>query len=102
MKTLKNWLETEKNFKDFVQVGEEVDEEMVDYFMNVLPPRSMSAGYLQVGEPYSHIEDKADGRWKATYDTFIKEDGRWIYKGHCFAGSTENQTEVGNPWDVQK
>lgn len=86
MKTLKGWPK-EDNFKDYVQPGDEVDEAMVDHFMNILPPRRMSYGYLQVGEPENQRKDK-DGRWKSTYATFQKEAGKWIYKGCCFSGET--------------
>ena len=97
MKTLDEWMEKEQNFKDYVEVGDEVDEAMVDHFMNILPPRSMSYGYLQAGEPYDHMVDK-DGKWKGVYLTFCKEGDKWIYKGHCFPGETENQTRTGNPF----
>lgn len=97
MKTFKNWMEGTQNFTDYVQPGDEVDEAMVDYFRDLLPPRSMQSGYLQVGEPYSHIVD-TDGKWKATYSTFAMEDGHWIYKGCCIAGGTEDRRESGDPW----
>ena len=74
-----------KNF----QPGDYVDQEIVDYFRDVLPPKSMSSNYLQVGEPYSHVLDQ-EGRYRATYNTFTKSaPGVWLYRGHCIAGETE-------------
>ena len=52
MKTLKGWEESGKNWDDFCKPGELVDEDVYWYFLNILPPRNMGAGYLQVGEPY--------------------------------------------------
>ena len=76
--------------KDF-EPGDYVDQEIVDYFRDVLPPRSMAPGYLQVGEPYSHVPDQ-EGRYRATYNTFKKSaPGVWKYCGHCFAGGTEHR-----------
>ena len=96
MKTYQEWLKTDKNFCDFVEPGNEVDEEMVNYFMNVLPPVNMSFGYLQAGGAYNHVV--VDGKWTATYITFAKEDGKWIYKGCCTPGSKENVKNSGDPW----
>ena len=78
MKTLEDW--KEGNLEDYLVVGNEVDEAMVEYFRDVLPPRTDHSHLMQVGEPYSHI----DGR--ATYSTFYQEDGRWFYAGNCHAG----------------
>lgn len=78
--------------KDF-RPGDYVDQEIVDYFRDVLPPRSMAPGYLQVGEPYNHVPDK-DGRYRATYNTFTAishAEGVWHYCGHCFAGEIQNR-----------
>lgn len=36
-------------------IGDIVSEDLVENFMNVLPPRAMSYGDLQMGEPYSHV-----------------------------------------------
>lgn len=79
------------DFNEDFKPGDYVDQEIVDYFRDVLPPRSMGPGYLQVGEPYSHIPDK-EGRYRATYNTFKKSaPGVWKYCGHCFAGGTKHR-----------
>ena len=93
MKTYKAWLKAEQSFREFVQPEDEVDEAMVDYFVNVLPPHSMNFGYLQVGEPICQKKDR-DGKYRTVYITFAKELGKWIYKGCCFTGKAENMMEV--------
>lgn len=90
MKTYKEWMKSDKRFDEYIQPGDEVDEAIVDYFMNVLPPRSMSYGYLQAGEPIAHIRDE-NGRCRVIYTTFAKEAGKWYYKGCCFAGEVEDR-----------
>ena len=79
------------DFNTDFQPGDYVDQEIVDYFRDVLPPRSMAPGYLQVGEPYNHTPDQ-EGRYRATYNTFKKSaPGVWKYCGHCFVGGTEHR-----------
>ena len=75
-----------KNFEP----GDYVDQEIVDYFRDVLPPRNMGPGYLQVGEPYSH-EPGPDGKYRPTYNTFTHLAADiWRYRGHCFAGQEKH------------
>mgnify|MGYP000164020553 CR=1 FL=1 len=52
------------------QVGDYVEQAVVDDAMNCLPPACMSAACFQMGEPYSHREDPDTGKWRATYATF--------------------------------
>ena len=90
VKTLYGWCEfsdrTGKgSWYEYAEVGSVVAEAVVDSFLDMLPPRSMKYGYVQVGEAYSHIEDE-NGTVRATYMTFAKLDGVWKYCGNCFAG----------------
>ena len=94
-KTLKGWNEFAEqtgkySWNDYASVGDVVSEDVVDHFMNIMPPRAMSYGYLQVGEPYSHVYD-IDRRLRPTYMTFAKCDGVWRYYGHCFVYETINR-----------
>lgn len=76
--------------KDF-NPGDYVEESIVDYFRDCLPPRNMSSGYLQVGEPYNHSPDE-NGKYRSTYNTFTKSaSGIWKYWGHCFSGETKHR-----------
>lgn len=72
------------SFEDYFRIGDEVTEELVDYFMDLLPPAYMGYGMLQVGEPYSHECDPETEKWRATYTTFVKSEGKWRYVGECF------------------
>lgn len=68
------------------EAGDYFTEDMVDGFMNVLPPACMRSDCSQIGEPVSDKMDK-DGKYKPTYATFKKVDkGIWEYCGDCFIG----------------
>ena len=70
-------------------VGAIVDQEIVDECMNVLPPRTMKSGLIQMGEPYSHEYDKSGKLW-ATWATFAMTGKGWVFCGNCFAGEVNN------------
>ena len=82
MLTMKDWSGSGKSFYDLAKVGSQVDEEIVGHFRDVLPPRTFSSNFLQIGEPHDHVNGKA------TYGTFEKTGGKWYYRGHCFANET--------------
>ena len=95
IKTLKGWNEFAEqtgkySWSDYAKVGDIVDETVVDYFLNVMPPRAMSSNYLQMGEPFSHRYD-IDRRLRATYMTFARSNNVWRYYGHCFSYETINR-----------
>lgn len=101
-KTIKGW----EKFTDehsgentdwdaYCKPGDTVGEDVYDYFLNILPPRHLSQGLMQVGEPHSHMMNPETGKYQATYATFEtigKSDGAMFYRycGNCFAGSTKN------------
>lgn len=96
IKTLDGWtkfadLTGKTSIYDYLNKGDIVSEDLVDNFVNALPPRAMSYGYLQMGEPYSHVYD-IDHRLRGIYLTFAKCDGRWRYCGNCFAWETVDKT----------
>lgn len=84
MKTYANW---KGDLGEYLQVGDEVDQEMVDYFINVLPPVTMNGECVQMGEPYDHRED-SEGRFRGRYSTLVSvgfsPNRRWFYAGYCF------------------
>ena len=84
------------SFNDIANPGDTVDFGIVDYFANVLPPASMEIGYIQCGEPCSHVFQKETGMCRATYLTFAFDNERnlWEYKGQCFKHCTENVDPV--------
>lgn len=88
-KTFEKWLESGlPTAEDYLEPGDEVDEDLIGYFLDVLPPRTNRAGLLQVGGEIGSAKN-IDGCWLPTYLTFKREDGTWRYAGRCFAGSAE-------------
>lgn len=84
-KTMKDWHESKiGSFDQFCKPGDIVGQDIVDEFVNSLPPVTQHSNFVQTGEPYSHELDKEDNKFKATYTTFEKEQGNWVYKGNCF------------------
>lgn len=64
LKTLEKWFESGlPTAEDYLEPGDEVDADLIDYFLNVLPPRTNRAGLLQVGGEISTAKD-ANGRWR--------------------------------------
>lgn len=91
MKTFANW---QGSLSDYLNWGDEVDEELLDYVINCLPPRTMNGNMVQMGEPYS---DKiVNGKYIPTYLTFISNgqftpNRKWYYAGACTAGQKDAQ-----------
>lgn len=67
------------DFEKAAKPGDLVDEEIVEEFVNCLPPTTLRGDLVQAGEPYSHQYDPEAERWRATYTTFAKVDGEWTY-----------------------
>ncbi len=86
MKTYNAWAESRLDLDKFLQIGDAVDQEMADYFLNVLPPATMLSALIQIGEPYSHVKGRA------TFSTIRKVDGTWVYCGHCWRGQFTEAT----------
>ena len=71
---------------DALEIGDLVEEEVVDDMINCLPPACMRSDCSQCGEPHSHRIDE-DGKGRTTYTTFKKSaDKTWEYCGDCFRG----------------
>lgn len=99
IRTIAGWTEFAKknndgNWDKYCKPGDLVDEEIYEYFLNVMPPRGMGRGYLQVGEPHSSAFDPEFGKWRPTYGTFQKiQKDVWMYLGNCFPnGEWEPET----------
>ena len=84
MRSLKKYAEWEGSLGEYLNVGDLVDQEFVDYFLNVLPPVCWTREIIQMGEPYSHVAGRA------TYSTLKKTPDGWEYAGNCYRGQTEN------------
>lgn len=71
------------------QIGNLVEQAVVDNAMDCVPPAYMGAKCRQMGEPYSERKDPKTGKIRMTYATFEHvSKGIWRYCGHCFQGET--------------
>ena len=75
MKTKQGWDESKQNLTDYLQVGDEVDDDIVDYFIEVLPPQIQTPSVIQIGEPYDNTPEGD------TYTTIKKVASKWVYAG---------------------
>ena len=85
IKTMADW---NGSLSDCFRVGDLVSEEIVEWFINVLPPACLNGSCIQIGEPYSHV----DGH--ATYPTLKNTAYGWVYAGNCFHGQTEKVSQT--------
>lgn len=82
---------------DALEVGNYVENEVVDNFMDMLPPACWRSDCAQIGEPAEHMLDKRDGKYKPTYSTFKRiEKDIWEYCGNCFRGENVQKGEKIN------
>lgn len=92
VKTMDGWHASGLNFDEYCKPGDEVSEDIVEYFINVLPPITLWATLVQAGEPHSHEPTSGPfGLLAPTYTTFRKQDGHWHYRGACFKGQSDNK-----------
>lgn len=81
-KSYSGWHDAKLNLSEYLHVGDVVDEPLVRYAYEVVPPVALSGLLVQMGEPYDH-----GGRGgRARYSTFQKVGGTWFYTGHRVAG----------------
>jgi hypothetical protein len=85
IKTYEQWHESRQDLSKFLQIGDIVDEEMVEYFLNVLPPKTWNNSIIQIGEPCDLVEGKN------TYSTLKRTSKGWEWAGECHKGQTENK-----------
>lgn len=86
VKTYENW---KGSLSQYLEVGDRVDEEMYNHFINVLPPATFKSNLVQMGEPYSISKEN-----KSTYETLELINGHWTYKGHCHKGDNITQESL--------
>lgn len=82
--TKEDWDKSHQDFTCLANAGDTVDEDIVQYFRDCLPPVAHNATYLQCGEPYTHETNPKTGKWEPAFITFAKELDSWVYKGICF------------------
>lgn len=77
IKTFEAW---KGDLDTYLQVGDLVDDEMVNHFLGAVPPATNTESIIQLGE-----EVRGE-----TYYTLLKTKDVWKYAGICFKGKTEN------------
>lgn len=72
LKTIEGWHKSECNsWDEYCKPGDMVDQGVADYFLDILPPRTMTRDYFQVGEPHSHAINPKTMKNCGTYATFV-------------------------------
>lgn len=88
MKTFRNWTATAMSLTSFLKPGDEVDQEVADYFINAVPPKTMTTDLIQLGEPHDHFRDQ-DRKYRPVFATLKRQGEKWFYAGICFSGQSE-------------
>jgi len=87
MKTFKAWQESDsRTFDDYVNVYEEIDEEMYWYFLEILPPIYCQSGFL-VSEPYSYCAKYNT----ETYGCFIQLGDKYYTLGNISPKAVDDE-----------
>ena len=92
IKTLKGWQKSGlRTFMDYVVPGDKVNDDTVNYFINISPPVTCYSTYVQVGEAYDHFRDES-GNEQPCYLTFKRENNvsNWFFLGICKKCGSEN------------
>lgn len=86
LKTIEGWHKSGCNsWDEYCKPGDMVDQGVADYFLDILPPRTMTRDYFQVGEPHSHAINPKTMKNCGTYATFaVRGKEIWEYCGNCF------------------
>jgi hypothetical protein len=93
LKTMEGWRESRLMLDHYLQIDDEVDEDIVNYFINVLPPITWNGECIQIGEAIDVKYDKRIKKCRNTYSTLksnkqFTPNRKWYYAGDCFKGET--------------
>ena len=75
----------------YVQHGDIVEEEIVNYFASVNVPVTINNNLMQCGKWVGKGFDESTRKASRIYFTFKKENKNWIYCGKCFIGETKQR-----------
>jgi len=86
MKTLAQWKASKKDLNTFLEIGDTIDMEIVDYIIGVLPPETMKHNVIQMGEPFDVCPKTGKTRWLTIRKLNhcgqdVNMNGDWIYDG---------------------
>lgn len=92
VKTYEGWQASGlPSFEDYCFPGDKVDDDMVQHFVDSVPPVLMLSFCTQGGEPYSSEVDER-GASRPTYTTFHDlGGGYWQFDGYCFYKENANR-----------
>ena len=95
IKNLEGWRDSGlSQFEDYCFPGDTVSGDLVDYFVNCVPPVTQLLSCTQVGEAFSCEQDDSEV-WRNTYITFHQIDqGHWVFDGYCFKGCNKNKASL--------
>lgn len=80
-----------RTFEEYCFPGDKVDDDMVQHFVDSVPPVLLLSFCTQAGEPFSHEEDER-GAYRPTYTTFHDlGGGYWQFDGYCFYKENVNR-----------
>jgi hypothetical protein len=97
MKTKKEWFESKLSLDVFLNPGDEVDEEMFYYFLEVLPPAYQGKHLIQIGEPADSDErGMVYDTIKIDYNCY-DEPIKYTYMGRCHRGNAEDYGKGRGP-----
>jgi hypothetical protein len=91
MKTYEEWCKNAVEFNEYVFPKDEVDQEIYNYFAEVLPPQNCGYRWFLLGEAVDSIMDK-HGDFHLRFDLFVEFDGKYFF----FGPVTENEINYGN------
>lgn len=91
--TMEDWKQA-GSFTHLAKPGDAVVEEIVDEFVNCLPPMVFERDFVQAGEAYGTGYDPKQGRMRMTYITFKRKDRQWYYCGCCFYREDVDRCEI--------
>jgi hypothetical protein len=77
----------------YVQYGDIVEEEIVNYFASVDVPITINSNLVQCGKWAGKGFNDSTRKAGRIYFTFKKENENWIYCGKCFVGETKQRYE---------
>jgi len=90
LKAFEHWKSGE--LAEYLEVGDLVDDEMVNYFLTAMPPAFHSDRIIQMGDPH-YIGDN-----DPLYMTLILTNRGWMFHGDCF--QFEEKAVVGSAGTV--
>lgn len=89
-KTYLEWSSTGAPLDRYADLGDEVDEAIVNNFLEMLPPACHTTRLVQMGEPNELLPNEK-GDYCPTFMTFERVGSKWYFRGYCFHGDTQNQ-----------